>query len=123
MVTQRRQVCGNCGATNIGAYNKCMICGASLPEGVAQTPREAQPTPSPTPPGPAAEQAALACQNCGAPLEAGAKFCVRCGTSVTSNATPQAVAPAAPAPAACRNCGAVLATEARFCISCGTPRP
>jgi predicted amidophosphoribosyltransferase len=51
-----------------------------------------------------------ACQNCGAPLTAGARFCVECGTPATS---------AAP-PAACRNCGATLAEGARFCVACGT---
>jgi RNA polymerase subunit RPABC4/transcription elongation factor Spt4 len=122
MVTQRRQVCGNCGATNVGAQNKCMLCGAALPEGVAETPWQAQPAASPPTPTPPAVPAASACANCGASLEAGAKFCVRCGSAVTIAATPQAAAPAAPTPVACRNCGAALAADARFCISCGTPR-
>jgi RNA polymerase subunit RPABC4/transcription elongation factor Spt4 len=122
MVTQRRQVCGNCGATNVGVQNKCMICGAALPEGVPETPWQPQPAPTAVTAPPAAGQPASACQNCGAPLEAGAKFCVRCGSAVSAVATTQAETPAAPAPAACRNCGAILAADARFCISCGTPR-
>lgn len=39
------------------------------------------------------------CNSCGAPLQAGARFCEKCGTAVTPGTTPGVISPASPAAA------------------------
>jgi hypothetical protein len=67
-------------------------------------------SPGPTP---------LVCAGCGHGNAAAAKFCVRCGTRLTSAADPQGTR-------RCPNptCGAPVTTaDARFCAKCGTALP
>ncbi len=47
----------------------------------------------------------LVCPSCGASLPSGAKFCLECGTRISSK---------------CPNCGADLPAGAKFCMECGT---
>ncbi len=68
------------------------------------------------PPQPAQQPAGSACANCGATLNAGAKFCRECGTPAPAPAP----APAAPVKRFCANCGHELALGTRFCAECGT---
>ncbi len=59
--------------------------------------------------------AAGTCRACGAALEPGQRFCVRCGQPVP-------VAPSAPASAlTCTACGATAAAGQKFCSECGRP--
>jgi TatA/E family protein of Tat protein translocase len=51
-----------------------------------------------------------ACPNCAAPVAAGARFCVRCGTDTARVSTM----------AACPACQATIPPNARFCSQCGT---
>jgi len=50
----------------------------------------------------------MICGECGASLEAGARFCPNCGTPVGANSAPE-----------CGDCGAALAPRSRYCASCG----
>jgi predicted amidophosphoribosyltransferase len=52
----------------------------------------------------------LSCSSCGQPYQAGDRFCVGCGATLSE------VAPAAPA---CPACGATLHEGDRFCPKCG----
>jgi predicted amidophosphoribosyltransferase len=56
------------------------------------------------------------CPSCGGALKQDARFCVKCGASVS---------PAAPPPvqsgATCPRCGTVVSGGKRFCTRCGTP--
>jgi len=52
------------------------------------------------------------CQNCGAALVPGLKFCGECGTKV------EAAQP--PAPKVCPTCGVEIAAGLKFCGECGT---
>lgn len=49
------------------------------------------------------------CSNCGAELDAGAKFCMECGTPV-------------PQVKKCVQCGMELPLKAKFCFGCGVPQ-
>ena len=49
------------------------------------------------------------CSNCGAELDAGAKFCMECGTPV-------------PQVKKCVQCGMELPLKAKFCFGCGAPQ-
>lgn len=49
------------------------------------------------------------CPNCHAPVPAGAKFCLECGTKLGGGAF-------------CPQCGAALPPTGKFCPECGTPR-
>jgi hypothetical protein len=93
-----RRRCANCGATNVGAHENCMICQARLPavpagegtgaaggdpaaadEGITfldSPPPEARST--------APSQAARRCPNaaCGRMVPAGLKFCTSCGARI-----------------------------------------
>jgi uncharacterized OB-fold protein len=87
--------CGSCGATNVGAMDRCMLCGAPL-EVPAPTEAEAL----------EAFAEAAACRNCGAVLKEDAQFCTACGTPTA-------------APDTCSSCGAELRPGKAFCASCG----
>lgn len=50
--------------------------------------------------------APVTCPNCKVEIEAGAKFCTKCGNSL--------------APPSCKKCGAELDSGAKFCAKCGT---
>jgi hypothetical protein len=69
----------------------------------------------PAPPQPKAE---VRCENCGAPIVAGAAFCQTCGTRLAAaeGAAPVAVR-------FCVHCGAELREGARFCPKCGQTVP
>ena len=49
------------------------------------------------------------CSNCGAELDAGARFCMECGTPV-------------PQVKKCVQCGMELPLKAKFCFGCGAPQ-
>ena len=49
------------------------------------------------------------CSNCGVELDAGAKFCMECGTPV-------------PQVKKCVQCGMELPLKAKFCFGCGAPQ-
>jgi len=49
------------------------------------------------------------CSNCGAELDAGAKFCMECGTPI-------------PQTKKCVQCGMELPLKAKFCFGCGAPQ-
>lgn len=51
----------------------------------------------------------LKCSNCGTELDAGAKFCMECGTPV-------------PQVKKCVQCGMELPLRAKFCLGCGAPQ-
>ena len=57
---------------------------------------------------------AMHCINCGAELRPNAKFCAKCGATVS---TPKTAA--TPAAATCPNCGQNLKPGAKFCSKCG----
>lgn len=50
------------------------------------------------------------CAKCGAPLAAGAEFCMNCGTKTVKAEV-------------CKVCGAPLAKDAVFCVNCGNKVP
>lgn len=62
-------------------------------------PMQQQPAPQAPPAG------AVACANCSAQMQQGAKFCPECGTATSKS---------------CGNCSAALAPAAKFCPECGT---
>lgn len=75
----------------------------------------------------------LRCVKCGAPIQAGDKFCGTCGAPAAEALSQQAPAPA-PATATatatvtiggptCPTCGAPLEPGDAFCMSCGQPIP
>ncbi|MCC7426462.1 MAG: zinc ribbon domain-containing protein [Alphaproteobacteria bacterium] len=80
-----------CGASNIGAQGRCLLCDAPLP------------APSAT------------CDRCGAELRPGARYCVTCGAAVAQvpAGTPRRE------PGTCPACGAALRPGTRFCTRCG----
>ena len=63
------------------------------------------------------------CPTCGAPLDADASFCSRCGGRVPSGSD-DSLMPAGPGDhrAVCPECGAPLAATDRFCTRCGARR-
>lgn len=64
------------------------------------------------------------CQNCGAQIENGVKFCTQCGSKVPDEVQ-AAFQPTAvlnqPVPTTCKACGAPLREGDAFCITCGHP--
>lgn len=76
-----------------------------------------QPEALPEPAIPAASSAEANCDNCGAGLRPGARFCTSCGAGQS------AAVPAAPLQIHCDQCGRPLRSGARFCNSCGASAP
>ncbi len=60
------------------------------------------------------------CAKCFQPLEAGARFCGRCGTEVGAQADEARFQPGAPAQIECPSCSHLNMPDARFCERCGT---
>ncbi len=73
----------------------CQTCGA---QGVEEHPAAAS----------------SACDNCGTPLQEGAKFCAGCGQPVNKKKEVEQQVNK------CKNCGAELPDGAQFCVACGT---
>ena len=69
---------------------------------------------------PAAKAAtnAQTCAKCGEPLPPNAKFCLECGSKVTSPAKKES----SPKQGICASCGAAIADKAKFCPECGKKR-
>ena len=61
----------------------------------------------------------LKCLKCGSELKEGQKFCMKCGTPVSTN--PQQPAAKQMAAAVCSKCGNPLKPGQKFCMKCGTP--
>ena len=61
----------------------------------------------------------MKCSKCGSELKEGQKFCMKCGTPVSTN--PQAATKQADTPAVCAKCGNPLKPGQKFCMKCGTP--
>lgn len=84
---------------------------AAQPESVMQVP-QGQPY--------AVPQGAVGrnCPNCGKPVALGSKFCMSCGTPISSASAPAA----APKTGGgfCLSCGAPLKPGDKFCMKCGT---
>lgn len=59
------------------------------------------------------------CLKCGSELKAGQKFCMKCGTPVSTN--PKQAAARQMTAAACSKCGNPLKPGQKFCMKCGTP--
>ena len=59
------------------------------------------------------------CPKCGSELKEGQKFCMKCGTPVSTN--PQQPAAKQMAAAVCSKCGNPLKPGQKFCMKCGTP--
>ena len=59
------------------------------------------------------------CLKCGSELKEGQKFCMKCGTPVSTN--PQQPAAKQMAAAVCSKCGNPLKPGQKFCMKCGTP--
>lgn len=59
------------------------------------------------------------CLKCGSELKEGQKFCMKCGTPVSTN--PQQTAAKQMAAAVCSKCGNPLKPGQKFCMKCGTP--
>lgn len=59
------------------------------------------------------------CLKCGSELKEGQKFCMKCGTPVSTN--PQQPAAKQMAAAVCSKCGNALKPGQKFCMKCGTP--
>jgi membrane protease subunit (stomatin/prohibitin family) len=77
---------------------------AQAAAGTQQAPAQAPPQ-QPAPAESAAPAATVACGNCQAEIQAGAKFCPECGTPTQRH---------------CTNCNASLTPTAKFCAECGT---
>jgi predicted nucleic acid-binding Zn ribbon protein len=75
------------------------------------TPHPMVPAPPPVMPAPASQT--QTCAQCGAVLRPNAKFCSKCGATIT------APKPTAPVSASCPNCGQPLKPGAKFCSKCG----
>ena len=60
----------------------------------------------------AVSRRSLYCAECGAPVQAGDRFCARCGVRLD-------VAPPAQAKPVCPECGASIKANDRFCTRCG----
>ncbi len=69
----------------------------------------------------------MKCTNCNAELEAGTKFCTKCGTPVPEGTVPAQTVSEAPkqngGSMKCTNCNAELEVGTKFCTKCGTPVP
>ncbi len=91
--------CLKCGKTNIGWQTHCLLCQADLTDVEPHT------------------VSYRLCQNCGAKLQLGEKFCTHCGTAVPKEEIPKKPKPQV---AKCPNCGAALKSDAKFCTQCGT---
>ena len=61
----------------------------------------------------------LKCLKCGSELKEGQKFCMKCGTPVSTN--PQQPAAKQMTAAVCSKCGNPLKPGQKFCMKCGTP--
>lgn len=59
------------------------------------------------------------CLKCGSELKEGQKFCMKCGTPVSTN--PQQPAAKQMTAAVCSKCGNPLKPGQKFCMKCGTP--
>lgn len=59
------------------------------------------------------------CLKCGSELKEGQKFCMKCGTPVSTN--PQQPAAKQITAAVCSKCGNPLKPGQKFCMKCGTP--
>ena len=59
------------------------------------------------------------CLKCGSELKEGQKFCMKCGTPVSTN--PQQPAAKQMTTAVCSKCGNPLKPGQKFCMKCGTP--
>lgn len=59
------------------------------------------------------------CLKCGSELKEGQKFCMKCGTPVSTN--PQRPAAKQMTAAVCSKCGNPLKPGQKFCMKCGTP--
>ena len=59
------------------------------------------------------------CSKCGSELKEGQKFCMKCGTPVSTN--PQQPAAKQMTAAVCSKCGNPLKPGQKFCMKCGTP--
>jgi RNA polymerase subunit RPABC4/transcription elongation factor Spt4 len=62
---------------------------------------------------PAQTRTGATCEQCGAVLRAGVKFCSKCGSAVVSPKVPKTEP-------TCSNCGNRLKANAKFCTKCGT---
>jgi len=62
----------------------------------------------------------LSCSTCGTPLEPGASFCDRCGSSAQVSFVPVVAPPGPRSSTFCRACGNGLVQAALVCPGCGT---
>lgn len=100
-------------AETVAWYEPAVQPAAPAPEPVKPAP--AKVFKAPEKPAPAFEGRPSRCINCGAEINPGAKFCVKCGTLV-----PSSVIEPAPAPERlCTVCGAKLKEGQKFCVKCG----
>lgn len=64
----------------------------------------------------------MRCSTCSAPIPAGNRFCIECGSPTATTPAPPAPAPPAPAEPRCATCGnPVDPSVVRFCVHCGSP--
>ncbi len=64
----------------------------------------------------------MKCENCGNQVREGAKFCSKCGNSISrqDNSSAEQSVQAAETLKKCAKCGNVLGEEAKFCPNCGS---
>ncbi|MBN1152230.1 MAG: zinc ribbon domain-containing protein [Dehalococcoidia bacterium] len=103
-MNKRTTVCGQCGRTNVGPQERCLVCHAELP--AVSTARREEPL----------VREGVLCAQCGATSNGGSKFCRECGA-------PLHRAQASPAASRrfCSQCGTLVPPGARFCSACGHP--
>ena len=153
--TVDKMICTNCGAVLQDGYAFCIKCGnpvnatQSIPtsrqdNAISPSVNNSAPIQNNSIPQQNSTSPASFCTNCGAVLQDGYAFCIKCGnpvnatqsipTSRQDNAISPSVNNSAPiqnnsipqqnstSPASfCTNCGAVLQDGYAFCIKCGKP--
>lgn len=119
--------CQNCGAQLRPNDAFCQVCGApAATGGYSQGQNYQQMRPGRPVSQPQIQRPMLHCQNCGAPLRPGERFCRTCGapTAVEGIVPGQGAQQMyQPQPRLCQNCGSPLGPNDKFCRACGTPVP